>query len=75
MSKAARIARALGSRPNGDGYLVRCPVAGHGKGKGDRSPSLSICVGDEQLLVKCWRTRGATRASFGHQRSAPTGTT
>ena len=54
MSPAASIARALGGHRNGDGYLVRCPVSRHGKGRGDRSPSLSIRDGDDCLLVRCF---------------------
>ncbi len=41
---AADIARALpGSTRNGNGWLCRCPVPDHGRGRGDRSPSLSVC--------------------------------
>jgi putative DNA primase/helicase len=48
------IARALGGRQNGKGYLCRCPVPHHGKGNGDREPSLSISEGaDGKILVKC----------------------
>jgi putative DNA primase/helicase len=53
---AASIARQLHGIPNGRGWLCRCPVPSHGKGRGDRSPSLSIQDGDEpgRLLVKCF---------------------
>src|SRR5689334_12949960 len=51
---AAAIARALGGKANGDGYLVPCPVPSHGQGKGDRRPSLSLRDGDHQLLVRCY---------------------
>jgi putative DNA primase/helicase len=53
---AARIARTLpGSIRHGNGFLVRCPVPSHGKGRGDRSPSLSIADGDSgKLLVRCF---------------------
>jgi putative DNA primase/helicase len=53
---AASIARALpGSIRHGKGYLIRCPVPSHGKGRGDRSPSLSIADGDNgKLLVRCF---------------------
>lgn len=54
MTTATDIARALGGKHNGDGYLCRCPVPGHGKGRGDREPSLSIKNGDKTLLVKCF---------------------
>jgi putative DNA primase/helicase len=57
-STAAVIAVALaGSRVQrlGDGsYLVPCPVPGHGRGRGDRNPSLQIRDGDSRLLVKCY---------------------
>lgn len=52
MSAAAAIARAYRGRHVGQGWwLVRCPCAGHGKGHGDRHPSLSIRDGDDGGLV------------------------
>ncbi len=53
---AAAIAQALsGSIRHGKGYLIRCPVLAHGKGRGDRSPSLSISDGaNGKLLVRCF---------------------
>src|SRR4051812_9388290 len=53
---AASIARRLNGIPNGRRWLCRCPVPSHGKGRGDRSPSLSIQDGDEpeRLLVHCF---------------------
>ena len=53
---ARSIAQALpGSIRNGNGYLCRCPVTSHGKGRGDRNPSLSIADGDDgKLLVRCF---------------------
>ena len=51
---AASIARALGGHRSGSGYLCRCPVPNHGRGRGDRTPSLSIADGDERLLVNCF---------------------
>jgi putative DNA primase/helicase len=51
---ARDISRALRGVPNGRGYLCRCPVPSHGRGHGDRSPSLSIADGDGKLLVKCF---------------------
>jgi|SRR5215813_14114853 len=39
--------------PNGD-YLVPCPVPSHGKGLGDRNPSLRLADGDKCLLVHCY---------------------
>ena len=38
--------------PDGS-YLVPCPVSSHGKGRGDRNPSLQISDGASQLLVRC----------------------
>jgi len=37
-----------------DGYLVCCPVPSHGKGRGDRNPSLRLADGDIRLLVHCY---------------------
>ncbi len=54
MRTAADIARALGGHRSGSGYLVRCPVAGHGQGNGDRTPSLLVKDGYRRLLVKCF---------------------
>jgi putative DNA primase/helicase len=51
---ARDVSRALRGIPNGRGYLCRCPVPSHGKGKGDRNPSLSIADGDKGLLVRCF---------------------
>jgi len=39
--------------PNGS-YLVPCPVPSHGKGLGDRNPSLRISDGASRLLVHCY---------------------
>jgi putative DNA primase/helicase len=52
--QAQFVARALGGHRSGNGYLVRCPVAGHGRGRGDRRPSLLIRDGDKRLLVHCF---------------------
>lgn len=51
---AEAIARALGGSRAGNGYLVRCPVASHGQGRGDRRPSLLIRDGDRRLLAHCF---------------------
>jgi putative DNA primase/helicase len=52
---ADQIGFALKGRRNGNGWLVRCPVPSHGKGRGDRSPSLSVSDGDDgRLLAKCF---------------------
>ena len=54
MSTAATIAHSLGGRKRSDGYLCCCPVPSHGKGKGDRNPSLLIKDGDHAVLLKCF---------------------
>jgi hypothetical protein len=55
MGDAASIARTLKGTKHATGYLCRCPVPSHGKGRGDRSPSLSIRDGDDdKLLVNCF---------------------
>jgi putative DNA primase/helicase len=54
MSDAKTIARALGGAKSGGGYLCRCPVPSHGKGRGDRSPSLLISDGERALRVHCF---------------------
>ena len=57
MSAARDIALALAGGqqrlPNGS-YLVPCPVPSHGRGRGDRNPSLRLADGDTQLLVHCY---------------------
>ncbi|MCP1851236.1 MULTISPECIES: toprim domain-containing protein [unclassified Bradyrhizobium] len=52
--EADRIGTALKGRRTGAGWMVCCPVPTHGKGRGDRSPSLSIHGGDGKLLLKCF---------------------
>jgi putative DNA primase/helicase len=59
MNMSARdIAVALGGRlatPCTDGaWLTRCPCPGHGRGKGDRHPSLSLKDGDRRVLLRCF---------------------
>jgi hypothetical protein len=52
---AGPIAQALGGFRNGNGFLCHCPVPGHGKGRGDRNPSLSMADGDDgKRLVHCF---------------------
>ncbi len=51
---AAEIARALGGKRTGGRWIASCPVPGHGRGRGDRNPSLSIADGaDGRPLVRC----------------------
>jgi hypothetical protein len=41
-------------RKAGDGWLVSCPLPGHGKGRGDQDPSVSVTEGDDgRVLVNC----------------------
>ena len=52
---ANQIGIALKGRRNGNGWLVCCPCPNHGKGRGDRSPSLSVADGDDdRLLLRCF---------------------
>jgi putative DNA primase/helicase len=52
---AQRIGISLKGHRNGNGWLVRCPCLNHGKGRGDRSPSLSVADGDDgRLLLRCF---------------------
>ena len=50
---AFSIAKALNGVSTGRGWLCRCPVRAHGRGRGDHHPSLSICDGDARLLIHC----------------------
>jgi hypothetical protein len=51
---AAEVASLLGGHRSGEGWLCRCPVPGHGRGRGDLNPSLSVVDGDRRLLVHCF---------------------
>src|SRR5262245_23106255 len=55
---AREIALALdgqrAQRLNNGSYLVPCPVPSHGKGRGDRSPSLHISDGQTRVLFYCF---------------------
>lgn len=54
MASADAVARALGGRKQGHGWLCHCPVPGHGRGRGDRTPSLSVVTGQNgTLLLHC----------------------
>jgi Toprim domain len=52
---AAKISEHFrGQRAGDNQYLVRCPCLHHGKGRGDKHPSLSISDGEDgRLLVNC----------------------
>ena len=51
--KAEAVAKILGGRRVGGGFLCHCPVATHGKGRGDVHPSLTVADGDRALLYAC----------------------
>ena len=49
-----QIAKALGNAKQVNGnWLASCPVAGHGRGNGDKNPSLSIKEDNGKLLFHC----------------------
>lgn len=49
------VVRRLNGKWTVDQALARCPVKGHGKGRGDLSPSLSIAVGTNgRVLLHCF---------------------
>ena len=54
LPSAETVWKALGGIRARDGYLCRCPVLSHGRGKGDRHPSLSVRDGRKRLLVHCF---------------------
>jgi hypothetical protein len=58
MSAARDVALALAGRRAqrlaDGGYLVPCPAPSHGRGRGDRNPSLRLADGDTRLLVHCY---------------------
>jgi hypothetical protein len=46
--QAEQIAKQLGNAKKANGqWVASCPVPGHGKGNGDKNPSLSISINDE----------------------------
>jgi hypothetical protein len=46
--------RAEGVRRVGSGWMVSCPLPEHGRGFGDRKPSVSVTEGDDsRALVNC----------------------
>lgn len=52
---ADEIVRRLHGRWSGDQALAHCPVEGHGKRRGDLSPSLSIAIGEGgRVLIHCF---------------------
>ena len=52
---AEEVVRRLNGKWMGDQALAHCPVEGHGKGRGDLSPSLSIAAGKGgRVLLHCF---------------------
>lgn len=46
--------RAEGVRRVGSGWMVSCPLPEHGRGFGDRKPSVSVTEGDDsRVLLNC----------------------
>jgi hypothetical protein len=55
LAGARTIAAALGGkRASNGGFICHCPVPGHGRGAGDRNPSLLVSEGERAVLVKCF---------------------
>ena len=53
--EAEQIAMALKAHRSGDGWSTRCPCPGHGRGHGDKKPSLKIAEGDGgKLFLTCY---------------------
>lgn len=52
--KAEALARLLGGHAAGGGFLCRCPVKSHGKGRGDLRPSLALTNGERGLIYNCF---------------------
>jgi hypothetical protein len=54
MHDARTVAFASSAVRSGAGWLARCPVPTHGRGRGDLQPSLSLLEGEAgRLLVRC----------------------
>jgi putative DNA primase/helicase len=51
---AADIAKVLHGHRSGDGWLCRCPLPTHGRGGGDKHPSLLVKDGDTAILCTCF---------------------
>lgn len=70
---AQAIAKLLGGRREGAAYLCHCPVKGHGKGRGDRRPSLGVSDGDKGLVVHCFAGCTSTAVLAALRSLSPTG--
>ena len=54
MPDTETIAKALGNARQVNGqWLASCPVPGHGRGNGDKNPSLSITESEGKVLFHC----------------------
>ena len=54
MPDTETIAKALGNAKQVNGqWVASCPVPGHGRGNGDKNPSLSITESDGKVLFHC----------------------
>lgn len=53
MTTAADIAKAWGGAATSAGWLCRCPMPDHGKGRGDLRPSLSVTDGESEPVFYC----------------------
>jgi len=54
MPDTETIAKALGNAKQVNGqWVCSCPVPGHGRGNGDKNPSLSITESDGRVLFHC----------------------
>ena len=54
MPDTETIAKALGNAKKVNGqWVASCPVPGHGRGNGDKNPSLSITESDGKVLFHC----------------------
>ncbi len=69
MTTVAAIAHALKGQRTRQGWIAHCPVAGHGRGRGDRTRSLSLAEGrGGSVLMKCfagcdwWEIKEALRS-------------
>ena len=70
---AQAIAKLLGGRRQGGAYLCHCPVKGHGKGRGDRRPSLGVSDGDKALVVHCFAGCASAAVLAALRSLSPTG--
>ena len=70
---AQAIAKLLGGGREGAAYLCHCPVKGHGKGRGDRRPSLGVSDGDKALVVHCFAGCASTAVLAALRSLSPTG--